>query len=154
MTSSEHILWTRPDWLKTVASWIDLKLGEHGIKRTDPLEQHHIRPWSTVIKVTTTTGSLFFKAVVPNLVHEASLTQTLARWQPDQTPSVLATDSERGWLLLYDGGRRLRDSLQTEADIQHWLKLLPAYAELQIELAHHLDGLLGLGVPDRRLPRG
>ena len=65
----------------------------------------------------------------------------------------MAADSERGWLLLSDSGRQLRETIQTEADIQHWLKLLPAYAELQIELAHHLDGLLGLGVPDRRLPR-
>ena len=83
MTNPSQPLWIQPDWLKTITSWIDLKLRQHGLKRTGPLEQPHVRPWSTVIKVSTSTGSLFFKAVVPNLAHEAALTQTLSRWQPE-----------------------------------------------------------------------
>lgn len=37
------------------------------------------------------------------------------------------------------------------ARIAHWLRLMPVYAELQIEMAEHAPGFLALGMFDRRL---
>jgi hypothetical protein len=50
-----------------------------------------------------------------------------------------------------DGGTRLREILTADRDIRHWEKLLPIYAEVQIELASLLQILLELGVPNCRL---
>jgi hypothetical protein len=60
-------------------------------------------------------------------------------------------DAGRGWLLLGDGGTRLRELVRSTADLHHWTALLPAYAELQIDVAARADELLALGVPDARL---
>lgn len=50
-----------------------------------------------------------------------------------------------------NGGSRLRESIKTEKDIQHWEALLPRYAELQQQLSVKALELLNLGTPDRRL---
>ena len=52
-----------------------------------------------------------------------------------------------------EGGTRLREILRTERDVGHWQRLLPRYAQLQMELANHLDELRALGVPDRSMSR-
>ena len=47
------------------------------------LEQVHVHPWSTVIRVPTTIGDLFFKANADSLRHEAALVPLLAERRPD-----------------------------------------------------------------------
>lgn len=121
------------------------------IKRIGSIEQPHIRHWSTVLRIPTIIGNIYFKAVIPNLAYEAVLTQTLSHWYPDCVPQILATNREQGWLLMSDGGLRLRERLKTEDGIQCWIDLLPIYAQLQKQSVQHLDELLELGVPDRRL---
>lgn len=151
MAYSSDLLWTQSIWLEQVNCWIDQALHQHGIKRIGSIVQPHIRRWSTVLRVPTSAGDIYFKAVIPDLAYEASLTQTLSHWYPDCVPQILATDRQQGWLLMLDGGMRLRESLETTDDIQHWETLLPSYAKLQQESAQHVDELLELGVCDRRL---
>jgi hypothetical protein len=66
-------------------------------------------------------------------------------------PELSAVDLDRGWLLMRDGGTRLRELVQSPADLDHWAELLPRYAELQLALALHPDELVAAGVPDVRL---
>ena len=93
---------------------------------------------------------MFFKAVWPPLRFEAGLTAAIAKWAPDSVGIPLAVDPRRGWLLLEDGGERLREILAKDRDLRHWHRILPQYAELQIELASHTREALRLGAPDRR----
>jgi hypothetical protein len=137
--------------LEQATRWIEQELHRQGIKRIGSIEQPHIRHWSTVLRIPTSIGNIFFKAVIPNLAYEAVLTQTLSHWYPDCIPQILAVNREQGWLLMSDGGMRLRESLKTEDDIQCWADLLPIYIHLQKQSVQHLDELLELGVPDRRL---
>jgi hypothetical protein len=88
--------------------------------------------------------------VWPPLRFEAGLTAALAAWTPDDVGVPLAADPRRGWLLLEDGGERLRDVLAKDRDIGHWHRILPQYAELQLALAAHARQALKLGTPDRR----
>jgi hypothetical protein len=143
--------WVQTTWLEKARSWIENELHRQGIKRIAPIEQPHIRPWSTVLRIPTNVGDIYFKAVVPELAYESALTQILSHEYPHCMPYVLATKRDYGWLLMSDGGSRLRERLKTEDDIQHWQVLLPIYAELQKKSAQHLDELLELGLPDRRL---
>jgi hypothetical protein len=66
-------------------------------------------------------------------------------------PDLLAVDPDRAWMLMRDGGTRLREVVRSPADLAHWERLLPAYAELQILLGARAAELLALGVPDQRI---
>lgn len=143
--------WTKPGWLERVSAWIHAELENLDTLVTDPIEQPHVRPWSTVLRIPTSNGDVFFKACAQVLTHEVVVTQALAHWYPDCTPKVLASDPEQGWMLMADGGMTAREAIKTEGTLRHWEKLLPRYAELQIELVGHAEELLVLGIPDRRM---
>ena len=116
-----------------------------------PIEQPHLVWWSTVLRVPTSEGVLWFKAVQPDGAFEMRVTPFLARLRPLATAEVLAADAERGWMLSRDAGVRLREIGDGRTPVDHWRDLLPQYAELQIEVAEHRDELTALGVPDRTL---
>jgi hypothetical protein len=116
-----------------------------------PIEQPHVRPWSTVLRVPTDGGAVWFKANMPTQAFEAAVVETLAARRPDLVPELLATDLVRGWMLQRDGGTRLRELLATGVDYGVWEEILPLYGELQIDAAADRERLLEAGVPDRRL---
>lgn len=145
--------WTQPGWLEEAAAWIYTTLQRQGVQVNGKIEQPHIRPWSTVLRVPTSAGLVFFKATAPTLAHEPAVTQALAQWRPDCMPQVLAADLERGWLLLPDLGSMLRSQINATADLWPWRDILPLYAALQQETAERLPTLLAAGMPDRRLDR-
>ncbi len=143
--------WERPGWFEEVAGWIRAELARLGIEAAGAIEEVHRRPWSAVLRVRAAGGWVYFKATAPAVAHEVALVEALARWRVDGMAPVLAADPGRGWLLLADGGARLREIIRADRDLGHWEALLPRYAELQIELAGRVDELLALGLPDRRL---
>jgi Phosphotransferase enzyme family len=137
--------WTEAEWLADATAWIDAQ-----VHVTGEIEQPHIRPWSTVMRVPTAEGDLWFKAVTALHRFEPALTAFLAQLRPDRVPEVIALDTNRAWMLMRDGGMRLRE---LPATVEHWERVLSGYAELQIAAAPHLAELLDLGVPDFRLAR-
>ena len=143
--------WTDARWLAEVKGWVDWQLEELGLQSTGALEQPHVRPWSTVLRMPTTGGDVWFKANVPVLAYEAAVVGLLAARRPNFVPGLLATDVERGWMLMADGGERLREIVERERDLGRWLDILPRYGRLQIDMAEDRDRLLGVGLPDRRL---
>jgi Phosphotransferase enzyme family len=138
--------WTQPEWLAEASAWIRTRA-----EVTGEIEQPHVRWWSTVLRVPTAEGDLFFKAVAPIHQFEAALTARLAELQPGRVTEVVDVDPERGWFLMRDAGTRLRELVATRADLHHWQRVLPEYARLQIEVAPHAGELLAFGVPDERL---
>ena len=143
--------WTQPGWRERVDAWIYAELKSLDLSARGLIEQPHVRPWSTVLRVPTSGGAVFFKASSEVLAHEVDVTQALARLCPDCLPTILACDSAQGWMLMTDGGTTVRKTIKADGDIGHWEKLLPRYAELQIKVADHVEDLLVLGIPDQRL---
>jgi hypothetical protein len=137
--------WTDADWLAEAIAWIHAR-----VEVTGEIEQPHVRPWSTVMRVPTGEGDLWFKAVTALHRFEPALTAFLAELRPDRVPEVVALEKDRAWMLMRDGGTRLRE---LPAAVEHWERVLPLYAELQIAAAPHIAELLDLGVPDFRLSR-
>jgi hypothetical protein len=80
-------IWLDAAWQATVLAWIDERLGELGLERAGPVEQPHIRPWSTVMTVPMGDGTVSFKAAGPGTAYEARLLHTLAGWE---APMLLA----------------------------------------------------------------
>jgi len=143
--------WSEPGWLEQAHAWIHAEVERQGLHVRGAIEQPHVRPWSTVLRVPVADGDLYFKAVAPVLAHEVPITAALAHWRPDCMPRVLAADVEHGWMLMPDGGTRLRDQIRADRDVRRWETPLRIYAETQIELASRTPELLAMGAPDRRL---
>ena len=147
----EQSRWQDPDWLSGAHAWIDDALVAAGRTRTGAAEQPHVVPWSTVIKVPTSSGYTWFKANADSLRHEAALVELLSARRPEAVPPLLASDRERGWMLMEDAGETLRVLSPREQSLDRWLELLPLYAGVQLDLVDVVDDLIALGVPDMRL---
>ena len=143
--------WTDPSWQAEAHAWIHRELERLGAVVVGPIEQPHVVPWSTVMRVPTGGGDVYFKANAPELRHEAAVTTVVSRLRPDCVPQPLAVELERGWMLMADAGTRLREVIEQQRDLRPWLDVLPLYAGVQLDLASHADELLVLGAPDLRL---
>lgn len=138
-------------WRAEADEWIHEQVAHLGVGPAGVIDQLHVRPWSTVMRVPTENGDVYFKANTSSLRHEASLVALLANRRPDCVPPLLAVDPERGWMLMVDAGTQLRELLARERELARWLDVLPLYASVQIDLADDADDLVALGVPDLRL---
>jgi hypothetical protein len=137
-------VWSSAGWRERATAWADERLAAAGLARTGAVEQPRVRPWATVLRIPTSSGTVWLKATGPEVAFEVGLYEVLVRVAPARVLTPLATDAERGWLLLPDGGPSLGDR---GADIA---AALPAYARLQRDLAPDVDELLTLGVADMR----
>ncbi len=147
------IPWSQPGWRDEADHWIHMELARLGQTVVGSIEQPHVRPWSTILRVPTDKGAVYFKAVGPGAAHEVPLTQALAQWRPDCMLPVLAADAPRGWLLLPEGGATLRSLIRADQYASRWTAVLAVYADVQMALADRVGDVLALGVPDRRLER-
>lgn len=136
--------WLEPSWRAEVEAWIRGRVDVDGA-----IEQPHVYPWSTVLRVPTADGPLWFKATTPE-VHgfEPRLTAILAETFPDRVTELVEIDAGRAWMLMRDAGTRLRELEPPDPGL--WEAILPRYAELQIAVTPHAEELLALGVPDMR----
>ncbi|GEP35944.1 phosphotransferase [Nocardioides szechwanensis] len=144
-------LWSDPAWLAGAHAWIDEQTASLGLVRAGEVEQPHLETWSTVLKVPTTTGPVWFKANHGPLEHEAALVTLLTERVPDLVQALLAVDLDRGWMLMSDGGERLRELIEVEQSLERWHHALDAVARISLALEDDVDHLLALGVPDLRL---
>ena len=147
--------WTEPAWLGERAR-LDRRRSSGGSdsprpERSSSRTSGRGRPRSACRRPA---GDVWFKAAIPVLAHEAGGRRRSSRGRrPDLVPELLAADFDRGWMLMADGGTRLRELIEEERDLGRWLDVLPRYAELQIDLAADADRLVAVGGPDRRLAR-
>jgi Ser/Thr protein kinase RdoA (MazF antagonist) len=143
--------WTNPATIAEAHAWLRNAAASAGRRVTGPIEQPHVRPWSTVFRAPTDEGDVYLKLCGPSQDFEPALTALLARTAPDVVPVVLAIHPRDPWMLLADGGAKLRDVLSGPALLDAWAGVLPRYAELQVRLLGRDAGLLACGTPDRRL---
>jgi hypothetical protein len=151
MPELTNVVWREAEWLATAHGWIEEQLDELGIARTAEIEQPHVYPWSTVLRIPTRDGNVWFKANSEWLRHEAGLVTLLASRRPDCVPPLLAADTDRGWMLMSDAGEQLRSVIPRERSLDRWFEVLRLYGEVQLELSDAVDAMLALGVPDMRV---
>lgn len=151
MENQTRLRWHNPEWQKQAHEWIRAQTKRNAIQLTGEIEQPHAYAWSTVMRVPSNEGTLFFKATADETIHEIALTEKLAGWFPDCMPDLVASDFTRGWMLMRDGGEQLRASIRPTKDVTPWEPVITKYAEVQIGLAEHVDEILALGIPDHRL---
>ena len=142
--------WLDPQWRAGALDWVAARLGELGRSVVGEIEQPHVYPWSTVMRVPTAEGVVWFKANARGTAYEVPLLTALGGWCPDRVLVPLAADPERGWLLLPDGGTILRAAQGGQTDLAHWERVLVEYAGMQRHLSPRADTMVALGVPDLR----
>lgn len=150
MTPSGHGMevWSSPAWRQLAVSWLDDQLAAVGSRRTGEVEQPHLRPWATVLKAPTTSGTVWLKACGPATVFEVALYRLIDRAAPEHVLRPITTDLSRGWMVLPDGGPSLGDHL-TGAELADAMETaVAAYGQLQRTLATHVADLLALGITD------
>ena len=153
MQDQPQLLWHDPNWQKQAHEWIRSESERNSIQIRGDIEQNHAYAWSTVMRVPTNAGTLFFKATAGETIFEIALTEKLASWFPDCMPELVAVDSDRGWMLMRDGGTPLRASIRPKKDVSPWEPVITRYADLQIALTGHVEEILALGIPDHRLEK-
>jgi hypothetical protein len=92
MSPGQAAPWEQDGWSERARVWVNNTVERLGLSLRGLSEQFHIRPWSTVPRVPTSGGDLFFKATLPGLAHEAGLTLYLASQWPHLVPQVYAVD--------------------------------------------------------------
>ena len=117
--ADERLRWTEPGWLGEAEAWIRERASVTGA-----LDQFHVRWWSTVIRVPTQDEDLYFKAVATGFMFEPALTARLFELRPDRVTSLVDVDLDRGWMLMRDAGRRLREVVSSPAELRHWEQAL------------------------------
>lgn len=144
----EILPWQRTGWFDETTAWIHAQLNRLGFTAVGLIEQFRTWELSCILRVTTTVGDLYFKAV-PS-AREPLLTQALAEQYPIHIPTILAVDTEWHWMLMRDMGGKL---LYEVSDTARWEEALRIYAQIQLDLVERVDDLIALGCPERRLDR-
>jgi Phosphotransferase enzyme family len=141
--------WTDAGWLPAVTEWVRLQLAARGLEPGGPMTPR-ARAWSTVLEVPTSQGRVWFKTTAPSMASDARLTDLLAGLAADLVLAPIAVDAARGWMLLPDGGQRLRDAMDPAQRLDAWTAMLPRYAELQMASAARPELLFEAGALERR----
>lgn len=157
--------WARRGWFREAMDQVGEQLTRLKYNVVAPVEQ--VKTWglSCVLRVPTSAGNVYFKAIptsfmkknspiassnntMPLLItHEPMFIQSLAAWYPQNLPALLAMDRERCWMLIAEFGADLYDH-PDKADRE---KALAVYARMQVTATEHIDSLLAAGCLDRRL---
>ncbi len=144
--------WTHVNWFDEATSWINTQLQEHALVATGPIEQ--MRNWylSTILKIPTSQGGLYFKAVPPDDVHEPLIMQFLAMHAPELVPRVVAIDVPRRWLLMEEvAGKKLPGNADLLPYLPQWQEVLQQFAYMQRNTFSSVPQLLEMDCHDWRL---
>jgi len=139
-----------PSFIAGARAWARESVASLGLAVSGPIEQPHVRPWSTVFRVPTTHGAVYLKCCGPTQAHEPRLSALLQRVRPGLVPDVLALHPDLPWMLVAEGGVKMRDAYRGDALLEAWRALLPRHAELQRALVPHIAEAGAYGTPDHR----
>lgn len=111
-----------------------------------------MRPWGEVAKAATDRGAVWLKAPGRATVFEVGLYELLATRVPEQILVPIAVHTDRGWILLPEGGQPLGETAEGQELADATVAALERYGRLQRTLADDVDAMLALGVDDMRPP--
>lgn len=133
-----------------VHDWTREACRSLGIAITAPIEQVHVRPWSTVFRVPTGGGAVYVKCCGPTQRFEPRLTALLHREFPGLVTEVLTLHPTQPWMLIAEGGKKLGDVYESDELLRAWREILPRCAQLQRDITSRTDEIIAFGTPDHR----
>ena len=150
--------WLDPGWRAAALAWVEATLAGLGRSVAGEVEQPHVRPWSTAMRVPTSGGVVWFKASGPGPAHEGPLLEVFRFFDVAHVLLPLAVHPDRPWILFEDGGptmRATRPDGTGDHDLVAWGRILGEYAALQrsVEGEAAVAAMLAAGTPDVRPDR-
>jgi hypothetical protein len=145
--------WTDPRTIAEAHAWLRDAADRAGRRVIGAIEQPHVRSWSTVFRAPTDRGDVYLKLCGPSQAYEPALTALLARTAGALVPEVLAIHPREPWMLLADGGPKLREVLGPSERLDVWAEVLARYARLQRSLLGQEEAIRATGTPDHGLER-
>lgn len=142
--------WEQPKWLQKCESWIQQQVKKNGRSAIGPAQFVRQSPDSCVVRMPSTAGPVYLKAVPATYAHEPLLTQTLAQQFPGQLPTILSVEPQNRWLLMAEMPGQ---PLYLTFDIGQWQMALQTFAHMQLHYATYTADLLALGCFDRQLDK-
>ena len=145
---ANRVPWAVAGWYREAVTWIEDRLVELGYGQTGPVEQIKNLSISSILRVPTDRGNVYFKAGadLPLFVNEPVLMDALGTHFPEYIPQPIRIDPVRRWMLMDDFGRSMwEQSIETVEEV------VSLFAQLQIASAKLVDELLTLGLFDRQL---
>ncbi len=140
--------WFHKGWYERVESWIADVLDRSKYNLSGPIQQVKLTDLSIVLRIPVLNGALYFKAVIPAAKYEAALSQHVSRLHQEKSVEIVDINENEGWLLMREvGGVPLRQFPHKHI----WQKAIEQYARLQIAETEHIEALISMGLPDRRL---
>jgi hypothetical protein len=136
---SRSASWSTPEFRDRLRAWCESVVGP-----VVEMEQHKLRGWATVWRVSTADGRWFAKQNCPGQQVESPLMAALARLSPDRVVPVAAADD--GFLLTPDQGADFHET--SGDDLDSWVRLAREAALLQRELVPHRAELTALGMTE------
>jgi len=137
-------------FLSEAHDWTREACRSLGIRIVAPIEQVHVRPWSTVFRVPTIDGAVYMKCCGPTQAHEPRLTALLHREFPGLVTAVLALHPTRPWMLVAEGGKKLGEAYTGDELLRAWREILPRCAQLQRDITPRTGEIIAFGTPDHR----
>jgi hypothetical protein len=139
--------WYRPGWYEAIEAWIDGALLPSGRRRTGPIEP--VKAWSVsaVARVPVEGGAVWVKQPCAHFHAEARIHRAVAALEPQLVPQLIATEPDRGWLLM--------EPMAGAEEAQHAagaaLQVAERWAEAQIAAVEQVPALLAAGLAHRGL---
>ena len=140
--------WMKPGWYSEATGWLRRELSARGIILSGRVRQFRVSSISCVLEVPTSDGDCFFKAVPHLFRSETRITHELARLYPQNSPSLIAADHARHWMLM----RRLDGAhLDENTKVEVWQRVIRRFAHIQAEFVGRTEELLEWGCMHRPL---
>jgi hypothetical protein len=139
--------WSRPGWLSQASTWMSEQMRLAGYPDPVSPQIHQVWGISVVLSASSASGTAYLKCSGDRFRTEPAVTRALSEHSPGLLPQVLATEPERGWMLMRDmGGKPLGEHPQAL-----WGQGLDALQQLQHQWLGRTQELLELGAEDRPL---
>ncbi len=150
LTVKRRVPWAKSGWYNQATAWINSQLNLLGISTNISIEQVKSQTRSCLLKVSTNSGKIYFKATFGIFAREPELTSFISQVDLESTPKLLAIDTNQHYMLMLDlNGKHLGEI----TDISQWEQALRLFAQMQIKAVVQVDKLLNIGFNDRRLER-
>ncbi|MEI5906483.1 phosphotransferase [Bacillus spongiae] len=129
--------------------WIKREVENVKAIPTATMEEIKATDLTVIQKISTNKGTFYYKDSGTIAKFEGKLAHHLHSFYSDKSVEVTAFHPAKPWLLMKElQGQPLREV----KDKKVWKQALQEYAELQVNETKHVEQLIQLGVPDRRLP--
>jgi len=143
--SWKSVPWSSSHWFARATEWINEKVESTGATAIGAPTQIRVWALSTVLRVLTTAGTFYFKALPDFFGHEPVLASYLLKHFPQYMVDIAAIEPDQHWMLTREWA-----GIEPESK-PDWHKVLQAMIEIQSHCTNNFDELLSFGCRDRRL---